>query len=105
MCANLASGGLALGDLGGSTGSGLPTNHHQGARVMDRKLPGDRIRGYCPMGCGRTLFRGDSGHITCSFTECPDPGAVDTILGKDQTEHLLTIESNSFTVDHPLRER
>jgi hypothetical protein len=69
--------------------------------------PGQRrgLRGYCPMGCGKTLFVGDGGHITCSWHSCPDPGALDAILGEDQPDHIVTFGLSTFTVRHPLRER
>lgn len=38
------------------------------------------VVGFCPMGCGKTLFLGAGGHITCSFNLCPDPAAVDKML-------------------------
>jgi hypothetical protein len=40
----------------------------------------ERVAGECPMGCGRTLFLGDGGHVTCSLIGCPAPGAVDELL-------------------------
>jgi hypothetical protein len=39
-----------------------------------------KVAGQCPMGCGETLFLGESGHITCSVLDCPDPGAADDAL-------------------------
>lgn len=62
------------------------------------------IDGYCPMGCGRTLFAA-SGHITCSYIECPDPTAVATILDDRETEHIVELTRDSWTVRHPLKER
>lgn len=32
-----------------------------------------KVQGYCPMGCGRTLFLGEGGYVTCSYVECPQP--------------------------------
>lgn len=63
------------------------------------------IVGYCPMGCGRTLFVGSGGHITCSYIPCPNPAAVDQILGDSETEHVVMLGETGFTVRHPLRER
>ncbi len=63
------------------------------------------IVGYCPMGCGRTLFVGDGGYITCSFVECPEPDAVSTLLEDRETEHVVEFGESTFTVRHPLRER
>jgi len=64
-----------------------------------------RIDGFCPMGCGETLFVGDGGCITCSYISCPEPSAVHVILTDAETEHLVTFERNDFTIKHPLRER
>jgi hypothetical protein len=63
------------------------------------------VQGYCPMGCGTTLFLGASGHVTCSFVDCPNPCAVDEILDDRETEHIVEFGANTFTVKHPLRER
>lgn len=63
------------------------------------------IQGYCPMGCGRTLFVGSGGHITCSHLNCPCPSAVDEILDDRECEHVVTLKAKDFTVRHPLRER
>jgi hypothetical protein len=63
------------------------------------------IQGYCPMGCGQTLFMGTGGHITCRRIDCPNPGAVDQILADPETEHLVNITSAGFSILHPLRER
>lgn len=65
----------------------------------------DMIVGNCPMGCGRTLFLGEGGHVTCSWVECPNPGAVDTILSTTETEHIVVVTDTGFNVKHPLRER
>lgn len=63
------------------------------------------VVGFCPMGCGQTLFLGDGGHITCSYVDCPEPAAVDLLLAESDTRHLVRIEDDHFTVNHPLRER
>ncbi len=63
------------------------------------------VAGHCPMGCGTTLFVGSGGHITCSYIPCPDPCAVDQILGDAETEHVVEFRAGEFTVRHPLRER
>jgi hypothetical protein len=65
--------------------------------------PTARVQGYCPMGCGTTLFLGSGGHVTCAFIDCPDPAAADAILSDG--EHVVTIEDDRFHVQHPLRER
>ncbi|WKN53792.1 DUF6085 family protein [Rhodococcus opacus] len=63
------------------------------------------VRGYCPMGCGATLFAGYGGYIACSNPVCPNPTAVADILDVRETEHIVTLRADEFTVRHPLRER
>lgn len=63
------------------------------------------VDGYCPMGCGRTLFLGDGGDVTCSYLHCPNRGAVAEILADQITEHIVWFGADSFTTRHPLRER
>lgn len=63
------------------------------------------VAGYCPMGCGLTLFLGAEGFITCGHIECPRPDAVAELLVDRETEHLVTFTETEFTVKHPLRER
>ena len=65
----------------------------------------ERVQGFCPMGCGETLFLGADGHVTCSLIGCSDPTAVDTILGDAEHEHVVELDAAVFTVRHPLRER
>lgn len=64
-----------------------------------------KVVGYCPMGCGTTLFLGDGGHVTCSWHACPAPGAVDEILTDAETEHVAEFGEERFHLQHPLRER
>ena len=63
------------------------------------------VTGFCPMGCGRTLFLGIGGYVTCRLDKCPNPSAASDILGEWETEHLVTFDERGFTVKHPLRER
>ena len=65
---------------------------------------GRSVQGYCPMGCGATLVL-VKGHVTCSWHACPDPAKVGEILADPESEHIVQIEEESFTVLHPLRER
>lgn len=39
-----------------------------------------RLRGRCPACRNTTLFVGEGNLITCSWLECPDPGAVNKML-------------------------
>lgn len=65
----------------------------------------DEVAGYCPMGCGSTLFLAADGHVTCSWAHCPNPGAVDEILAERETEHVVVLGEYGYNVLHPLRER
>lgn len=64
-----------------------------------------KIDGYCPMGCGPTLFAGPSGRVLCGRLECPRPDAVATLLEERETEHVVVFSGEAFTVRHPLYER
>jgi hypothetical protein len=64
-----------------------------------------RVKGYCPMGCGETLFLGSGDYITCSYIDCPQPDAVSTLLDDREIQHIVDIGETTFTVRHPLRER
>lgn len=47
-----------------------------------------QVRGYCPRGCGETLFLGEGGYVTCSWHTCPEPNGASTVLaslGSDET--------------------
>lgn len=68
-------------------------------------MPTDLIQGHCPMGCGRTLFIGAGGYITCFRQACPQPDAVATLLEDRESEHIVRVDPEDFTVRHPLRER
>lgn len=68
-------------------------------------MTGEKVRGYCPVGCGETLMLGEGGHVTCSWVGCPEPTAVDRIIGDRETEHIVKLDEEGFDVLHPLRER
>lgn len=40
----------------------------------------DKVIGKCPMGCGNTLFLGAGGHVTCSYSKCPQPDSASRLL-------------------------
>lgn len=68
-----------------------------------RNLP---VRGYCPMGCGATLICGrPDGAVLCSSTGCPRPSAAGELLDDRETEHIVELHEDDFTIRHPLRER
>jgi hypothetical protein len=64
-----------------------------------------QVQGYCPMGCGETLFLGVGGYVTCAKLKCPRPDAVSTILDHRETEHIVKLLAKDFSIIHPLRER
>lgn len=70
-----------------------------------KEPPPRRLHGYCPMGCGETLFLSDGGHVECSNVDCPRCDAVDTILAESETEHVAVFDDEGFALQHPLRER
>jgi hypothetical protein len=64
-----------------------------------------RIQGHCPA-CGKAaLFVGEGGYVTCSVLTCPEPDAVSTLLDDRETEHIVRLDADGWTVRHPLRER
>lgn len=65
----------------------------------------EKVQGYCPMGCGRTLFLGVGGYVTCSYIQCPKPDAVVDILADRESEHIVILSGGTFSIKHPLRER
>lgn len=70
------------------------------------KDPGPKVQGYCPMGCGQTLFLGSSGYVTCATLECPRPDAASLLLEEQETDHVaIFADDDTFSLLHPLRER
>ena len=63
------------------------------------------VVGYCPACGGSSLFLGSGGYVTCSRVDCPRPDDASDILTDPETEHIVTLRENEFTVRHPLRER
>jgi uncharacterized protein DUF6085 len=64
-----------------------------------------KVQGWCPMGCGNTLFLGAGGYITCSSLDCPTPDAVTAILDDHEIHHTVRLRGARTEVQHPLRER
>ncbi|MEU6674808.1 DUF6085 family protein [Streptomyces sp. NPDC046925] len=63
------------------------------------------VQGHCPA-CGRaSLFLGEGGYVTCSIRECPQPDAVSELLADRETEHIVQLAEEGWTVRHPLIER
>lgn len=65
----------------------------------------NEVAGFCPMGCGQTLFLTGDGYISCSNRDCERALAVSEILGDGEHEHIVVLSPGTFTVRHPLRER
>jgi hypothetical protein len=65
----------------------------------------NKVKGYCPMGCGQTLFIASGTYITCLWIDCPRPDAVADLLEDREREHVVVLTKREFTVRHPLRER
>lgn len=63
------------------------------------------VRGFCPMGCGSTLMLTAAGEIRCWEFHCPNKAAAGQILADSETDHVVSIAGEGFTVRHPLRER
>lgn len=63
------------------------------------------IHGFCPLGCGRTLFLNNEHQVMCGNDYCPDPLAVHDILADPETEHIVELSDESFTIMHPIKER
>lgn len=63
------------------------------------------MKGYCPMGCGQTLWINDEDEVVCKHAQCENPDAVRDLLSDPETEHLLYVREEDFTLQHPLRER
>jgi hypothetical protein len=59
----------------------------------------------CPM-CGQQLaYTQDHGELTCVGTDCPRPTAAAELLSEGETEHLVTLTADGYSVKHPIRER
>lgn len=85
----------------------LAEARRQALGAVDDPVPdGAPVAGYCPMGCGQTLTRrAHDGAILCGNPGCARPDAVDTIVGEQETEHIVQFDPVGFTIRHPLRER
>ena len=64
------------------------------------------VAGYCPMGCGETLFVAAAGLITCSNQQCENPTAASDLLADWEVEHVVVLaDGGQHTIRHPLAER
>jgi hypothetical protein len=64
-----------------------------------------RVQGYCPMGCGESLYLAAQGVVECVKPDCPNPIAVTAILWEAETQHLVGFAEDGWSARHPLRER
>ena len=65
-----------------------------------------KVQGNCPMGCGKTLFLGAGGYVTCSWIKCPNPTAVsDLLLDHSEHRHIVVLGTAGYDIEHPIRER
>jgi hypothetical protein len=68
----------AQGDSGAMSPRPQPVLLSSPAKVFATNFPD--VQGRCSA-CGlTTLFLGAGGHVTCSWAECPNPGAADELL-------------------------
>jgi hypothetical protein len=63
------------------------------------------VAGFCPMGCGATLFLASAGMVVCCAPECPRGTAVCEILAENEQGHIVEVDPFNFSMVHPLRER
>jgi len=66
------------------------------------------VAGYCPMGCGQTLYvdiEQEPTQVLCVEGDCPRNDAMSLIMGNPETEHVVDFQADGYTVQHPLRER
>jgi hypothetical protein len=67
------------------------------------------IRGYCPAcGHGSLVIRSAMlvpATVMCCWPDCPRPTAAHEILADRESEHVVDLGVEGFTLRHPLRER
>lgn len=65
-----------------------------------------KIEGWCPYGCGQTLYL-RLGIIECSYAHCPNPTGVTDLIVEDAKElgHIVKLTREGFSIQHPLKER
>jgi hypothetical protein len=64
-----------------------------------------KIKGYCPMGCGETLWAALDAGVVCLNRHCPDPRVVAKVLADPEVGHVARIDASGWTLMHPLHER
>lgn len=56
--------------------------------------------------CGGSLFLASGGYVTCSRSDCPNPTAIsDLLIDHMQPHHTVVLGDNTFSIEHPIRER
>lgn len=64
-----------------------------------------KVQGHCPA-CGwESLTLAAEGHVTCGRLDCPRPDAASVLLGDSETQHVVVLGEDEFTIRHPLIER
>lgn len=64
----------------------------------------NKVAGFCPFGCGAKLVL-RVGRVVCDGQSCPRPLAVHEIISDPETAHLVEVGTETFGLQHPLRER
>lgn len=64
-----------------------------------------KINGYCPMGCGETLWATLERGIICRNRDCPDATVVSKVLSDPEVGHIAQVGVAGWTLMHPLHER
>jgi len=60
-----------------------------------------QVQGICPACKSRgSLFLADGGYITCSWSQCSNPGAADDLLGSLLIEGLVTTKGDNTMLGH-----
>lgn len=62
------------------------------------------INGFCPMGCGETLYL-EGADVACVSLKCPRDTAASEILADPESGHIVELGVRDLSIIHPLRER
>lgn len=59
----------------------------------------------CPVCNHELAYTKSHGELTCTWSDCPRPTAATELLSEGETEHLITLTTDGYTIKHPIRER